>query len=394
MIPTSITPHNSSFTDNVHISKSTRLPDEIDFQKPTNYPVQNTIKETTLSGHGWDNRRTVHLLLGKLREQDVTGKGHIEQYFRHQYIRNCRPSTLKNIYGSLVPFHSFLKEVGKDCLEEVSRHDVEAFIEHEQDRGIKMSTVKTRLAILKAFFRFLMERGVVEQDVFPWKMKIKLPETLPRAMDPEDVSRLLSVNSSARDRAMILLLLRTGMRIGELLSTTMRDVNLRERKILIFEAEKNRLGRVVYFSDDAREALEAWVQIRGLMPGLLFYGYRGKALGYPAARMVFMRYLKRAGLSHKGYTLHCLRHTYATELLNALMPIECLEKLLGHKSLEVTRRYARLSDKTREEQYFKAMAIIERRQSHEHHQLDCELQKILEKTQLLPSHGKELYEHP
>ena len=239
-----------------------------------------------------------------------------------------------------------------------------------------------------------MERGVVEQDVFPWKMKIKLPETLPRAMDPEDVSRLLSVNSSARDRAMILLLLRTGMRIGELLSTTMRDVNLRERKILIFEAEKNRLGRVVYFSEDAREALEAWVQIRGLMPGLLFYGYRGKALSYPAARMVFMRYLKRAGLSNKGYTLHCLRHTYATELLNALMPIECLEKLLGHKSLEVTRRYARLSDKTREEQYFKAMAIIERRQSHEHHQLDCELQKILEKTQLLPSHGKELYEHP
>ena len=224
-------------------------------------------------------------------------------------------------------------------------------------------------------------------------MKIRLPEALPRAMEPEDVERLLSVNSNARDRAMILLLLRTGMRIGELLSTALRDVNLREQRILIFEAEKNLLGRVVYFSGDARKALDAWLEIRGTMPGLLFHGYKGKSLSYPAARTVFIKYLKIAGLSHKGYTLHCLRHTYATELLNALMPIECLEKLLGHKNLDVTRRYARLSDKTREEEYFKAMAIIERRESREHHQLDCELQTILEKTQLLPSHSEELHEH-
>jgi len=271
---------------------------------------------------------------------------------------------------------------------------VEAFIEHEQDRGLKMSTVKTRLAILKAFFRFLLERGVVEQDVFPWKIKIRLPETLPRAMAPEDVDRLLTVIVGARDRAMILLLLRTGMRIGELLNTKIRDVSRREQKILIFEAEKNHLGRVVYFSDDAREALEAWLRVRDTRTELLFYGYKGKELSYAAARMIFMKHLKGAGLNHKGYTLHCLRHTYATDLLNALIPIECLEKLLGHKSLEVTRRYARLSDKTRKEQYFKAMAIIERRRSHDHDQLDSELQTILEKTQLLSSHGEELHEHP
>ena len=372
MNPTSITPDSNSFTDHVHIPQLHHLPDEIEHRNP----------------------RRVYHYIGKLLDQDLPGKRDVEQYFRHQYIRNCRPNTIKIIYGVLVPFLVFLKEVGKDCLKEVNRDDVEAFIEHEQDRGLKSTTVKTSLAILKAFFRFLMERGVVGEEVFPWKMKIKLPETLPRAMEPEDMERLLSVDSNARDRAMTLLLLRTGMRIGELLSTTLRDVNLREQKILIFEAEKTRLGRVVYFSDDAKEALEAWLEIRGAMPGLLFPGYKGKSLSYPAARMVFIRYLKRAGLSHKGYTLHCLRHTYATELLNALMPIECLEKLLGHKSLEVTRRYARLSDKTREEQYFKAMTIIERRQSREHHQLDCELQTILEKTQLLPSYSEELHEHP
>jgi integrase/recombinase XerD len=76
-------------------------------------------------------------------------------------------------------------------------------------------------------------------------MKIKPADTLPRAMEPEDVRRLLSVNGGVRDRAMMLLLLRTGMRIGELLSTKVSDVNLTEQKILIFESEKNRCGRVV-----------------------------------------------------------------------------------------------------------------------------------------------------
>jgi len=389
-----IEPYNNRLKDNVHTSHSGHPPVGKDYKVPTNYHLKNPPKKPSISKCTWGSGNSFHWLIEKFSKQDLIGKRYVEMYLRSQYIRNCRPNTFKNIYNALIPFFIFLRGIGKDCIEDVRRQDVEAFIEHEQDRGLKMSTVKTRLAILKAFFRFLLERGVIEQDVFPWKMKIKLPETLPRAMDPEDVDRLLSVNVSVRDRAMILILLRTGMRIGELLNTRIRDVRVREQKILIFEAEKNHLGRVVYFSDDARKALEAWLKVRDPSTELLFYGYKGKALSYQAARKIFVRYLKRADLDHKGYTLHCLRHTYATDLLNALIPIECLEKLLGHKSLEVTRRYARLSDKTREEQYFKAMAIIERRQSHEHNQLDIELQAILEKTQLLSPHGKELHEYP
>ena len=219
-----------------------------------------------------------------------------------------------------------------------------------------------------------------------------MPDILPRAMDPEDVERLLKTEAGARDRAMILLLLRTGMRIGELLSTRITDVIMVERKILIFEADKNQRGRVVYFSNDAKEALEAWLDKRNEEVELLFYGQKGRALSYPAARLVFLRYLDKAGLSQKGYTLHCLRHTYATDLLNAGIPMECLEKLMGHSRLEVTKRHAMLSDKTREEEYFKAMAIIERRESNVHNQCDRELQALFEKTQLFPSHSKKLHE--
>ena len=83
-------------------------------------------------------------------------------------------------------------------------------------------------------------------------------------------------------------------------------------------------------------------------------------MSYSTARSRFSSYLKSAGLGEKGYTIHCLRHTFASELLNAGMRLECLQQLMGHQDIEVTRRYARLTDRTREEEYFQAMAIIER----------------------------------
>lgn len=333
-------------------------------------------------------------LLLKLWVEDLPGKKYAVRYLCDQHRRNCRPNTIKNSYITIVSFLRFIEETSKSCLEEITKWDLEAFIEREQDRGLKLSSVRTRLQILKAFLRFLIEGGVVDPDVFPWKLKIKPPETLPRAMDPDDVKRLLSVVDHTRDQAMILVLLRTGMRIGELLNTKVSDVQLNEKKILIFEAEKNRFGRVVYFSEDAFAALKAWFEERDPDREFLFYG-RGKlSMTYQAARAKFCKYLQKARLSHKGYTLHCLRHTYATDLLNAGMRLECLEKLLGHTSLEVTRRYARLTDKTREEEYFRAMAIIERGETDGHYQCDRELQTVLEETQLLPSYSEELPEHP
>jgi len=338
--------------------------------------------------------RALDLAVKKLALMEFKGKEYVEEYVRCQHRSCCSPNTIRNSQQGLEAFIMYLQGTGKSDLREIERRDIEGFVEDEQDRGLKLSTVKTRLAIGKAFLRFMAEKGLIGEEVFPWKLKIKLPETLPRAMDPEDVDRLLAASGSERDRAMIVLLLRTGMRIGELLNTRMVDVNIGEQKILIYEAQKNHLGRVVYFSDDAKAALEKWLEKRDKKQELLFYGQKGKLLSYPAARMMFVKYIDRAGLSHKGYTLHSLRHTYATDLLNARMPLEVLEKLLGHTSLEVTRRYARLKDKTKEEEYFKAMTIIERRQRDGDQQCDRELQTLLEETQLLRAHDQDLHEHP
>jgi integrase/recombinase XerD len=341
-----------------------------------------------------DSRRLeLEKILKKLSTAQIDDKEYVERYLRHQYRSHFQPGTIRNTYIGLLHFLRFIKDRGKSCLE-VGKADLEAFVEDEQDRGLKITTVKLRLVTVKAFLRFMIEEGVLGEDVFPWKLNLKVPETLPRAMKPEDVIKLLAAEVSVRDRAMILLLLRTGMRIGELLATRMADIHMEEQKILIYQGEKNQRGRVVYFSEDAKEALEAWMHQRDQRRELIFYNPKGNQLGYPAARMIFVKYLDQAGLSNKGYTLHCLRHTYATDLLNARMPLECLEKLLGHTSLAVTRRYAVLSDKTKEEEYFKAMEVIERRERDGYDPCDRELQALFEETQLFSQDSEELHEHP
>ena len=311
------------------------------------------------------NRRAVaraHIayVMKALSDRGLGAQSHyVEPYLLDHLRRNCRPTTIRTNGGAVLIFLSFLEEIGRTPLETVTREDISAFIEHEQDRGLKPTSVCGRLRSVHAFLSFLIERDCISPDVLKRKMRIKIPESLPRAIDPQDIKKLLALIRDKRDRALILVLLRSGMRIGELLGLTLQDLQLKEKRIEIYEAPKNRVGRVVYISDDAHRALSRWLECR--KPARwLFYGWNEGPLGYEAARAMFRKYLLKAKLSNKGYTLHCLRHTYASELLNAGMRLECLQQLLGHSNIEMTRRYARLTDITRKEEYFKAMAVIEK----------------------------------
>jgi integrase/recombinase XerD len=321
--------------------------------------------------------------LNRLASWELPGKEHVENYFRHMHRRNFRPKTY---FSNLTAIHLFLtvvKDSGKTRLEEVTKNDLEAFIEHEQDRGLMLSTVRTRLHCANAFLGYLIEAGIISADILARRIRLRKPETLPRGMDPDDVKQLFFVIDHPRDRAMITVLLRTGMRIGELLGTKMHDLHLKDRRIDIYEGEKNRIGRVVYLSDDAMVALKAWFKMRDVDQEFLFYARGRKNMSYSTAHLIFERYLTKAGLTHKGYSLHALRHTFASELLNAGMRIECLQPLMGHTSLDVTRRYARLTDKTREEECFRAMTIIERGEIDGHYRLDHQVQAFLEEKERL-----------
>lgn len=307
-----------------------------------------------------DRSKWLCFILKRLTESDLQDKDIVEQYLRHMYRHLCRANTVDTAFTTIGAFLHYLHHTRQRSLKAMTRDDLEAFIEHEQDRGLKLSTVRLHLVRVRAFLRFLIEQGKVRHDVLTRNILIKLPEALPKAIDPKDLRRFLSVIDHLRDKALFLLLLRTGMRIGELLSTKISDLNTQEQKIMVSEAQKTAKGRVVYYSDDARRALEAWLQNREQHKEHLFYAQGRLSLSYCSARELFVKYMSKAGLASKGYSIHCLRHSFASELLNAGMRLECLQPLLGHTNIEVTRRYARLTDTTRKQEYFTAMQAIER----------------------------------
>ena len=240
------------------------------------------------------------------------------------------------------------------------------------------------------FLIFLVERKILPLAILSKKIRLKSPDSLPRAIPSEHVAFLLSVTGNPRNHALVLLLLRTGLRIGELLNVKISDIVLPERKILIYLAEKNDHGHVVYFSSDADSALREWLKRRDQQKDYLFYSPRSEKISYAAARKAFVQILKRAELSHYGYSLHCLRHTFATDMLNAGLRIEVLQQILGHQLIEMTLRYARLSDVTRENEYLRAMTVIEKGGQNASHRISTQLQAVFEEKKLFTSHHKKL----
>jgi integrase/recombinase XerD len=299
----------------------------------------------------------INRIIQKIHEVELPGREHFENYMRHKWRMNHKPCTINGSFDTVRGFLTFFSSLGKKQLREIVCDDLEAFVEHEQDRGLKVISVRTRLHWLWAFLRFLIDQDIIDASILKHKIKLRVPDFLPRAIAPGDIRKILGAIKNTRDRALILVLLRTGMRIGEVLRIKMRDLDIHERKIHIYEGEKNWLGRVVYLSDDALVALKLWFKERDKSKEYLFHGWKG-SMCYTSARNIFTQLLKETKLQHKGYTIHSLRHTFASELLNAGMRLECLQPLLGHHDIEMTRRYARLTDKSREEEYFRAMEII------------------------------------
>ena len=334
--------------------------------------------------HPSKRRRVLNDAIDRLEASSLPGFEYVISYIHDKYRRNHSVTSLNQTGRTLQAFLSFLKDLGRHDIANIQRQDIADYVEHEQERGLKVNSVRNHLHTVYAFLRYLVDNDVLTTDILLKKIRLKLPEVLPRAIPAEDMGQILKVITRVRDRALILLLLHTGMRIGELLKVKMADIVLPERKILLYLGEKNLHGRTVYYSSVAERALKKWLSMRDTTSGeYLFYGYTGKPLSYVAAWMIMKDALQKAGFEGKGYSLHSLRHTFATNMLNAGLRLEVLQQILGHLTIDITLRYARISDVTRKDAYFRAMAIIEKEASHVPDRVNPELQAVFEEKKLL-----------
>ena len=295
----------------------------------------------------------------------VCGREEIRGFFRDMRRRGLSVSALRNNISGMRRFLEWYNSTTEwNGWENVTPEVVYEYVGHELNSGFAAATVRTRTANLRAFFTYLEDEGRIERS--PWRKRalVKLDKPLPRAMTLEDLDAWIDAleDASVFDRAALLLLLRSGMRVGEMMRVRVSDVDMEQMSIKLHVGEKNRLGRIVYFTKDALAAIEEWMKERmrmGVDSVYLFAKKKG-VLSYSGFRFISAKQLERAGLQGK-YNLHSLRHTYATLLVNAGMEIQYLQRLMGHDSIQTTLRYAVLDEREAHEEYHRVIGEIERR---------------------------------
>ena len=164
------------------------------------------------------SRKSLERAIQQISAAELAGGEHLIGYLQDQYRRNCKAATIRSAATAICLFLVFLKQRGIGKLEDIRRQHIGTFVEYEQDRGLKITSVRQKLQNVYAFMRYLSREDRVVPELLLRKIHLKLPQRLPRAIPAEDVMKLLSVVDHVRNRAIILLLLRTGMRIGEALN--------------------------------------------------------------------------------------------------------------------------------------------------------------------------------
>jgi site-specific recombinase XerD len=245
---------------------------------------------------------------------------------------------------------------------EVTMQDIDLFVDQQRQAGLKQSTVNRRVAALKTFFDFLAEESGDLSWPNPVRFKRhagKRPRTLPRDLRDEDIERLWGVMVSARDRAWFALMVRAGLRVGEVVNLKMSDVLSPaegERPARLRVCGKGGKERVVYLTADAYAVLETWLQARPTTEeSHVFLNGRGKPLSANGLQWLLHQYGQQVGLD---LTPHQLRHTFARQLTEAGMPITSLGKLLGHAQITTTQIYTAGADPALAQAYQTAMSRL------------------------------------
>jgi len=278
------------------------------------------------------------------------------RYRRALKRKNYSAHTVKN-YGNIIDH--FMRWLTIP-LPEVTRKDIEVYVDHLLRKRRTPKTITCHLQTIRLFFDYLMNEEGIPMDNPVTRISLRLPKPLPRHLKDDQVTRLFAVITDRRDRAMFMLMLRCGLRVQEVAQLTVDAVELEYGRRQIFVSNgKGGKDRVVYVSEDARSALMAYLAKRSSKAKGLFLVQKGPMRGKPlSVRGIQKRIESYARKSRLGVSCHRLRHTMATQLLNADADLATIQDLLGHGQITTTQRYCWVANLKVQRDYYKAMEVV------------------------------------
>jgi len=304
---------------------------------------------------------------------DITNS--IINYRRFLKRRNYSPHTLRTYMSTLKQFVVWLDMP----VEAVTHKKLLGFIDYLRSKRLKPKTVNCYLDSIRGFYDYLInEEEVVMSNPVKRGYTLRLSRPLPRYLRDEEISALFAVIDNPRDRAIFKLMLRCGLRVEEVTNLTLSALDLPRYQVFVYQG-KGLKDRVVYLSKDAYIALAAYLKVRShSRVKKLFLVEKGRFRGKPLkARGIQHRmqlYASKAGLR---VCCHQLRHTMATQMLNADADLVTIQDLLGHTRIKTTQRYCRVSNPKVRRDYYNAISkVLQRHTEGEKKTLDNQQKQI------------------
>jgi len=280
----------------------------------------------------------------------------IARYRRFLKRRNYSAHTVKNYTNILGHFSAWLQIP----IERVTSKETDAYMDHLLRRRKTPKTINCHFGCIHAFYDYLIEdEGMPLATPVKKNYRLRLPRPLPKHLRDEQITALFNEISDTRDRAMFMLMLRCGLRVEEVTRLTADAIEYRSRQLYVFNGKGSK-DRVVYLSEDALRALEVYMQKRRwAKEKRVFLVQKGQLRGKPiSVRGIQKRieyYAHKAGIE---VSCHHLRHTMATQLLNADAALVTIQDLLGHSRITTTQCYCRVSNLKVQRDYYKAIKVV------------------------------------
>jgi len=298
---------------------------------------------------------------------------YIDEFMQHlKYERNLSEHTLRNYASDLEQFYDHLAppdQAGKRRHVDIRAIDnltVREFMASLYEKKKKKSSIHRKIAALRTFFRFLCREGILEVNPARLVASPRVERKLPNHLTIQEAIRFIEMPDletilGKRDRAILELLYASGVRVSELVNLNLTDIDFVNQTMRV--KGKGRKERIVPFGDPARQALEAYLGVRGELlieadqdkidPLAVFMNYQGTRITTRSVGRMIDKYIKLCADIHH-ISPHSLRHSFATHLLDAGADLRTIQELLGHARLSTTQQYTHVSTDKLMEVYDKA----------------------------------------
>ncbi|HEY3644149.1 MAG TPA: tyrosine recombinase XerC [Gammaproteobacteria bacterium] len=271
----------------------------------------------------------------------------LQRFDENLALRNLSPHTRENYARDLVVLKAFCEKQKLGTWGALDVHHVRAFVSQRHRQGLSPKSLQRVLASIRSFYVFLQGEGVAKMNPAEGVRAPKAAKRLPDTLDADQMARLLQIPGedaeTVRDRAIMELLYSSGLRLAELISTRLTDMDLGQGLITV--TGKGNKTRIVPVGRMAIDAIRAWLKLRGEFAKPedqeLFVSVRGGPLSPRSVQARLKHWGKVQGVQ-QGIYPHLLRHSFASHVLESSGDLRAVQELLGHANISTTQIYTHL----------------------------------------------------